>query len=80
MQPMPGNKYFETKTMTNLYSPFKPKVKEVLDQYGASYSYSALMSKYNALPFVSRTNTDLTDYMTKTESKRVIFEIIGRRE
>jgi hypothetical protein len=70
-----ATKYFETKTMTNLYSAFKPKVKEVLDQYGVSASYAALMSKYNAMPFVSKANTDLTDYVTKQTLKGLFLKL-----
>jgi hypothetical protein len=70
-----ATKYFETKTMTNLYSAFKPKVKEVLDQYGVSASYTTLMTKYNAVPFVSKANTDLTDYVTKQTLKGLFLKL-----
>lgn len=70
-----ATKYFENKTMTNLYSAFKPKVKEVLDQYGVSSSYATLMTKYNAMPFVSRANTDLTDYVTKQTLKGLFLKL-----
>lgn len=71
-----ATKYFETKTMTNLYSAFKPKVKEVLDQYGVSTSYTALITQYNAMPFVSRANTDLTDYVTKQTLKGLFLKLV----
>jgi len=71
-----ATKYFETKTNTNLYSAFKPKVKEVLDQYGVSASYSTLMTKYNAMPFVSKANTDLTDYVTKQTLKGLFLKLV----
>lgn len=70
-----ATKYFETKTNKSLYTAFKPKVKEVLDQYGVSASYSALMTKYNAMPFVSKANTDLTDYVTKQTLKGLFLKL-----
>jgi hypothetical protein len=67
--------YFQGKTNDSLYRAFKPKVKEVLDQYGISKSYSSLMSKYNTMPFVTKANTDLTDYVTKETLKGLFLKL-----
>ena len=64
-----ATKYFETKTVNSLSEAFKPKVKEVLDKYGVANSYKTLMAQYNAIPFVTKANTDLTDYVTKQTLK-----------
>ena len=74
-----ATKYFESKTKDSLYSAFKPKVKEVLDQYGVSKSYTALMSKYNAMPFAAKANTDLNDYVTK-ETLKGLFVKLAQEE
>ncbi len=70
-----ATQYFESKTKDSLYAAFKPKVKEVLDQYGISNSYSSLMSKYNTMPFVSKANTDLNDYVTKETLKGLFIKL-----
>ena len=70
-----ATKYFETKSINNLSAAFKPKVKEVLDQYGVSGSYKTLMSQYNSMPFVSKANTDLTDYVTKETLKGLFLKL-----
>jgi len=67
--------YFESKTKDSLYNAFMPKVKEVLDQYGVSKSYSSLMSKYNAMPFMTKANTDLNDYVTKETLKGLFIKV-----
>ena len=70
-----ATKYFETKTKDSLYIAFKPKVKEVLDQYGISKSYASLMTKYNSMPFASKANTDITDYVTKETLKGLFIKL-----
>ena len=70
-----ATQYFESKTKDSLYNAFKPKVKEVLDQYGISKSYSALMSKYNNMPFAAKANTDLNDYVTKETLKGLFIKL-----
>ncbi len=70
-----ATKYFQTKTNDSLYAAFKPKVKEVLDQYGVSKSYSSLMSEYNAIPFVRKANTDLNDYVTRETLKGLFIKL-----
>jgi hypothetical protein len=74
-----ATQYFESKTKDSLYSAFKPKVKEVLDQYGISKSYTSLMSKYNNLPLVTKANTDLNDYVTK-ETLKGLFVKLAQEE
>lgn len=70
-----ATQYFENKTTQSLYSAFKPNVKVVLDKYGVSESYNSLMSKYNALPFVTPVNTDLPDYVTKQTLKGLFVKM-----
>ena len=70
-----ATKYFETKTMDSLSAAFKPKVKEVLDQYGVADSYKTLMAQYNGIPFVTKANTDLTDYVTKQTLKGLFLKL-----
>jgi hypothetical protein len=70
-----ATKYFESKTKDSLYNAFRPKVKEVLYQYGVSKSYTALMSKYNTLPFASKANTDLNDYVTQETLKGLFIKL-----
>ena len=70
-----ATRYFESKTKDSLYIAFKPKVQEVLDQYGISKSYASLMKKYNAMPFAAKANTNLTDYVTKETLKGLFIKL-----
>ncbi len=70
-----ATQYFESKTKDSLYVAFKPKVKEILDQYGISKSYSSLMSKYNNMPFMTKANADLNDYVTKETLKGLFIKL-----
>lgn len=70
-----ATQYFESQTKDSLYTAFKPKVKEVLDQYGISKSYTSLMSKYNSMPFAGKANTDLNDYVTKETLKGLFIKV-----
>jgi hypothetical protein len=70
-----ATQYFESKTKDSLYNAFKPKVEEVLDEYGISKSYSTLMSKYNSLPLSAKANTDINDYVTKETLKGLFIKV-----
>ncbi len=56
--------YLRGKTTIQLTDAFKPVIQESLDKVNATSYWSTLMSAYNAIPFVSKINTDLAGYVT----------------
>ncbi len=56
--------YLRGKTTSQLTDAFKPVIQESLDKVNATSYWSTLMSAYNAIPFVSKVNTDLAGYVT----------------
>jgi len=56
---------FLKKTTTDaLVTAFKPIIKTALDDVHATEAWSDVMNVYNRVPFVSKVNTDLPDYVT----------------
>lgn len=71
--------YLQGKTNTALYSKFNPVIKNSFGKVGADKVWSNLITKYNSIPFVSKVNPDLTDYVTNQALKGV-FTMIAVEE
>ncbi|MXN90570.1 DUF4197 family protein [Flavobacterium sp. Sd200] len=56
--------YLQKTTTTPLYAKFSPVVKTSLSDVGADEIWDKIITKYNGLPFVTKVNPDLTDYVT----------------
>lgn len=70
--------YLQTKTQTQLFTAFQPKVKASLGKVGADTVWKGLISKYNLLTGQSVT-TDLNEYVT-TETINGVFKMIAEKE
>lgn len=57
--------YLNTTTNQQLYDKFKPKIVVSLDQIGANNLWKKAADTYNAIPLVTKVNSDLGDYVTK---------------
>lgn len=57
--------YLQGATNTDLYAKFNPVVKTSLGKVGADAIWANIITKYNALPFISKINPDLNDYVTQ---------------
>jgi hypothetical protein len=57
--------YLEGKTSSALYNKFNPVIKNSFGKVGADQIWANLIAKYNSIPFVTKVNPDLTDYVTK---------------
>ncbi|MDB2385668.1 DUF4197 domain-containing protein [Polaribacter sp.] len=71
--------YLQTKTNEALYSSFNPVIKNSFAKVGADQIWSNLITKYNSIPFVSKVNPDLTDYVT-TEALQGVYTMIAVEE
>ncbi len=59
-----ATKYLKTATGTQLYTSFKPVIKNSLEKVNATKYYTEIISTYNKIPFIEKINPDLNDYVT----------------
>lgn len=71
--------YLESNTSKELLLQFNPVIKKSFAKVGADAIWANLISKYNAIPFVSKANPDLTDYVAQQALKGV-FKMIAVEE
>jgi hypothetical protein len=71
--------YLQTNTTTALYSKFNPVVKTSIGKVGADVVWGKIITKYNSLPFVSKVNPDITDYITN-KALEGVFKMITVEE
>ncbi|PZP52201.1 MAG: DUF4197 domain-containing protein [Pseudopedobacter saltans] len=55
--------FFRAKTHDTLVNAFMPTIQTELNKNKATSSYSQLVTKYNAVPFVKKANPDLSSYV-----------------
>jgi len=67
--------YLQGKTTDNLTASFSPVIKNSFSKVGADKVWSNLISKYNSIPFVTKVNPDLTQYVTNQALKGVFTMI-----
>lgn len=59
-----ATRYLEDHTRTKLVEKFKPIIKVSLEKVNATKYWNSVFSYYNKLPFVTKVNPDLDDYVT----------------
>lgn len=74
-----ATQYLTSKTQTALYDKFNPVIKASFDKVGADQIWANLINKYNAIPFTSNVNPDLTDYVTG-EALKGVYTMIAVEE
>lgn len=79
-----GNKdaatqYLSNRTQTALYDKFNPVIKTSFAKVGADQIWENLINKYNAIPFTTNVNPDLTDYVTN-EALKGVYTMIAVEE
>lgn len=57
--------YLKTATSGELYTQYKPIVKDAINKVKVTKHWNPLVKKYNKLPGVKKQNPDLDDYVTK---------------
>lgn len=70
--------YLQTKTQSQLFTAFQPKVKASLGKVGADTVWKSIISKYNTFTGQSVT-TDINEYVT-TETINGVFKMIADKE
>jgi hypothetical protein len=71
--------YLQGATSTALYAKFSPVVQQSIGKVGADKIWASIIKKYNKIPFVSKVNPDITDYVTN-KSMDGVFKMIAVEE
>lgn len=71
--------YLEQRTANALYAKFNPVIKSSFAKVGADQIWNNIINRYNAVPFVTKVNPDLTDYVTQ-EALKGVFKMIAVEE
>jgi hypothetical protein len=71
--------YLQNATTTDLYAKFNPVVKTSFAKVGADKVWASMIQKYNTLPFVTKVNPDLNDYVTN-QALVGVFKMVGLEE
>ncbi|WP_034259152.1 DUF4197 domain-containing protein [Aequorivita capsosiphonis] len=71
--------YLQQRTNTALYTKFNPVIKNSFSKVGADQIWSNIITKYNSVPFVTKVNPDLTDYVTN-EALSGVYKMISVEE
>ncbi len=70
-----ATQYFKRTTTQSLTDAFKPIVQNSLNKVGATKYYGDAANAYNKVPFVSRINPDISDYVTQKAIDGLFIEI-----
>ena len=71
--------YLQGKTTESLYNSFSPVINNSFAKVGADKIWNNLISRYNSIPFVTKVNPDLTQYVTN-EALKGVFTMIEVEE
>lgn len=71
--------YLQNNTNKDLYARFSPIVQESIGKVGADALWSSIIKKYNTIPFISKVNPDITDYVTN-KALDGVFKMIAVEE
>ena len=71
--------YLQNTTSTALYAKFNPMIKNSFAKVGADKVWTNIITKYNAIPLVTKVNPDLTDYTTN-KAMEGVFKMIAVEE
>jgi hypothetical protein len=74
-----ATQYLTNKTQTSLYDKFHPVINNSFAKVGADQIWENLINRYNAIPFTSDVNPDLTDYVT-SEALKGVYTMIAVEE
>lgn len=71
--------YLQSSTSASLYTKFNPVVQQSIGKVGADVVWTNIIKQYNAIPFVTKVNPDLNDYITQ-KALEGVFKMIAVEE
>lgn len=75
-----ATQYLKKNTTDQLVVAFKPSIKAALDAVGATRYWTEIMTQYNRIPFHSKVDTDLPDYVTRKAIDGLFYMIALEEE
>lgn len=70
-----ATQYFKRTTSANLALQFKPVIQTSLNKVGATKYYTDVALQYNKIPFTSKIDPDISDYVTQKAIDGLFVEI-----
>jgi len=70
-----ATQYFKRTTSADLTVSFKPVIQGSLNKTGATKYYGDAANQYNRIPFVSKMNPDISDYVTQKALDGLFYQI-----
>ena len=70
-----ATQYFQRVTSQQLHDKFKPIIESSLSKVGATKYWGDIINRYNRVPFVSKVNPDLQEYVTQKAMEGLFLEI-----
>lgn len=74
-----ATQFLQTGTRKPLYLKFNPVVQKSIGKVGADAVWKTIIDRYNMIPFVSKVNPDITDYVTN-KALDGVFKMIAVEE
>ena len=74
-----ATKYLKKTTSGQLKTKFQPKIKTSLDKVDATKQWATLINAYNKIPFVTKKNPNLAEYVTR-KAIDGLFVMIAKEE
>ncbi len=74
-----ATQYLSSKTQTALYAKFQPVINNSFAKVGADQIWTNIINRYNAIPFTTDVNPDLTNYVTG-EALKGVYAMIAVEE
>jgi len=74
-----ATRYLESNTGKALYAEFLPVIQASLDKVNARTYWKECVTAYNKIPFVTKTNPELDDHVTKT-ALAGMFNLVEQKE
>ncbi len=74
-----ATKYLESSTYKALYAEFKPVIQASLDKVNAREYWKTVVTQYNKIPLVTKTNPDLDDHVTN-KALVGMFGLVEKKE
>jgi len=72
--------YLKQRTASQLYQKFNPQVQQSLHKVKADEVWVEIITRYNQIPFVTKVNPDLTDYVTNKAMDGVFVKVAVEEE
>ena len=74
-----ATRYLEKNTSTELTGEFKPVIQNSLDEVNARSYWKTVVTAYNKIPFVKKTNPELDEYVTE-KALEGMFNLVEKKE